>query len=119
MTTQFATTTIVATGTIRNGEVTLKTNPAFAPAVTFIDNDPGLATPFQVGVMDAEDKFPFCPEEYFMTAVQKLEYAMGFASLRPDCEPAQDMIAKLTAAFIAQADEDRDDTHDRATMWQG
>lgn len=114
MTTQITNTQVklVMTGKIQNGNVTIQTDPIFA-AIHQLGDDPGLLTPFQVGVLDADEKMPFCPEDYFFKAVQKLEYAMGFASIRPDCEPAQDMICKIEAALLAQLADERDEAYDR------
>lgn len=78
---------LVFTAVIRGGIVeSIQADPAFAPGLKPIE--PALATPFQVGVMDADEGWPFAPEEYFMSRLQKYEYSVGFLSIRPDCQPA-------------------------------
>jgi hypothetical protein len=117
-TTTQTTVKLVAAGTIRNGKVTLRTDPEFAPAVTVIDNDPALATPFQIGVMDAEDGELCLPELYYVKAQDKYDYALGYNSIRPSILASQIMDYFETCQY-AMAKLEHDDTHDQTTMWQG
>lgn len=60
--------------------------PKFAVAVV----EAG-ASPYTCGVLDAEDKHAFCPEQYFIWDGDMLEYTEGYEEVNGESE--------ITAAF--------------------
>lgn len=94
------------------------TQPTVKPVSAF-----DFATPYMMGVMDAEENLPFCPEEYFVWDGDMMSYLEGFEAIKGESEitrsfKAAAMKPMLTDAQIEAEHEDLVEGMNDEAFWR-
>lgn len=64
------------------------------PALVVVEHDPALMTPYDLGVLDAEDGELCLPDLYFVKPQQMYDYAIGYSSIKPGSPLAEQIMSQ-------------------------